>query len=122
VPITGDDANLSEAFPIFREGTRVGGGFPYAFGLPEGTEAFTIKYQGRAWPLEFEILDPSGDVVSRDVWIGSNDYSERSQTVTMGDRPREGWTFRIFGYGLCSIVGFETTPATETEWLFRPAR
>lgn len=122
VPMTAGQAGLREAYPILPEGTWVGDGFPYVFDLPEGTEAFTLTYKGRSWPLEFEVLDPAGRVVARDVWIGSNDLTPRSQRVRVGDRPTEGWSFRVFGYGQACVLGFETTPATEEGLLFRPGR
>ncbi|MEA3403534.1 MAG: hypothetical protein U9R79_19990 [Armatimonadota bacterium] len=121
VPISKGQPDLREAYPIFAEGTWVGDGFPYFFDLPEGTEAFTLTYKGRSWPLEVEVLDPSGEVVSRDVWIGSNDLSPRSQRVSVDGRPREGWSFRVFGYGQACILGFEAAPVAEGhELLFAP--
>lgn len=118
VPMTADQPNLREAYGIFPEGTWLGDGFRYFFNVPDETDAFTLRYRGRSWPLEFEVLAPSGEVVSRDVWIGSNDLTERAQQVNLGDRPREGWSFRCFGYGQVNVLGFETAPASEQPAMF----
>lgn len=111
VPITDGDATLQEVYPIFADGTCVGDGFRWFFGVPDGAERFTLRYKGRSWPLQFDVQNPAGQVVSSDVWIGSNDLTERSQTVAVGDARREGWTFVVYGYGQACLLGLDASPA-----------
>jgi len=132
VPITHGQAGVKEVYPIFREGTWIGGGFKWYFGVPEGAKEFALRYQGRAWPLRFQVRDPGANVVAEDIWIGSNDLGGiRTLSRTLGNAPREGWTFSVVGYGQCNLLGFTTQPrlkglpfyfGASREKLFTPAR
>lgn len=121
VPVALDRPGVTEAYPVFSRGTWVGDGFRYYFDLPDGAEEFTLRYQGRSWPLEVNIHDPSGEVVSSDIWIGSNDLTERAQRVRVGERGTTGWSFAVIGYGQAAITGLEASPMPEDyEFLFAP--
>jgi len=113
VPIAADQPDLGEVYPIFREGTWVGDGFRFYFDLPAGTEQFALRYKGRSWPLQINIHDPRGEIVSTDTWIGSTDLNERSQRVSVDGRGPTGWSFTVNGYGQACVTGFEVSPAVE---------
>ena len=110
VPMSAGNDSLREVYPIVPAGTWVGEGFRYWFNLPEGTQQFSAGYRGRSWPLQFDFYDPSGDRVSSDVWIGSNDLSDRAQQVGVGDADTSGWSFRVNGYGQVQLNGIEAAP------------
>ena len=129
VPVTSADAPVREVYPIFRDGTWVGEGFRWFFAVPEDARDFTLRYKGRSWPLQVDLQDPAGQVVSRDVWIGSNDLNERSQRVAVGDAGATGWSFAVYGYGQACLLGFDASPApadqsfyfaASAQKLFRP--
>ena len=130
VPITEAQLPLKEVYPIFPEGTWVGDGFRFFFDLPVGAREFTMRYRGRSWPLQFDIYAATGEVVSSDVWIGSNDLSERSQRVMTQGKEPTGWSFSVYGYGQACLTGFRVSPgpedhrlyfATDPEKLFPPS-
>ena len=68
--------------------------------------------------------------MSSDVWIGSNDLSERSQRVMTQGKEPTGWSFSVYGYGQACLTGFHVSPgpedhrlyfATDPEKLFPPS-
>ena len=125
VPLTGALPGLKEVYPIFPEGITVGGGFRYYFNVPPGAVTFAMVYKGRAWPLQYEIFGPKGEVAAKDVWIGSNDLiiPERRTEVTVGEKERTGWSFSVVGYGQARLLRFEASPADgERAFTFAVAR
>ncbi len=111
VPITGDQPQVQEVYPIFPQGTWAGDGFRFFFDVPAGARDFALRYKGRSWPLQIDLQDPAGQVVSRDVRIGSSDLTERAQRVTVGNAGATGWSFAIHGYGQACLLGFDASPA-----------
>lgn len=118
VPISADQPDLREVYPIFREGIWVGDRFRFYFDLPAGTEQFALRYKGRSWPLQIDIRDPRGAIVSTDTWIGSTDLNERAQRVSARDRGATGWSFAVNGYGQACLTGFDVSPAQEGHELY----
>ena len=132
VPITYGQSELKEVYPIFRDGTWIGGGFPYYFTIPEAADSLSLCYTGRAWPLEFSIFDPDGRRTVQDIWIGSNSPSlePRLLTATVGKNKRDGWSFRVVGYGMACLRQADPSPkqdgfvfyfAAARDKLFSPA-
>jgi hypothetical protein len=118
VPITEAESPLKEVYPIFPEGTWIGDGYRFFFDLPAGAREFTMGYRGRSWPLQFAIYDPTAEVVSSDVWIGSNDLAERSQRVIVEGKEPTGWSFSVNGYGQACLTGFHASPEPEDHRLY----
>lgn len=132
LPLSRGMEGIKEVYPIFPQGVVIGGKPPIRFNVPRGAERFRLVYQGRAWPLKAELFDPDGAQVGEDVWIGSNRMGTppRKMGAEVGGR-REGWTFMVTGYGMCTLLGFEVEPAEAAQplhfsfdkaKLFDPAR
>jgi hypothetical protein len=120
VPISYGMRGLREVYPVFGGGTMVGDGFRYFFSLPDDATDFTIRYQGRAWPLRMQVYAPSGACVAEDTWIGSNTLHSivRQLRVSPEDSGHEGWSFRVSGYGQAGLLGFDIEPASAQRPLF----
>ena len=120
LPITYGQPDVKEVYPVLREGSWIGEGFRYYFAIPEGAKTMALRYQGRAWPIEFEVFDPSGRSAGRDVWIGwSTPYVDvRSLRVTPGEGPRSGWSLRFTCYGMGNLLNAELDPPRKDYTLY----
>ena len=115
VPITQGEPALREVYTLGERGMGVSCGSRFYFSPPAGCEEFRIYANGRPWPNELVLYDPSGQVVSRDVWIRINEPYWSAKYV--GGRPSPGqaglWSFALFVSSSESISRFEALPKHE---------
>jgi len=114
-----DSPDLKEVYPILSGGSWVGGKPGVYFVAPQGAKRVTFEYNGRAWPLKAQIIDPAGKPVDEDVWIGSNTlYSPtRRLTAELGG-VREGWMFLVSGYGQAGLMSATFEPQAGRPFYF----
>jgi hypothetical protein len=120
MPMTADQPGLQEVYPIFREGITIGNGYRYYFNLPVKSTSVTMRYKGRSWPLQFDIYAPDGTLAARDTWIGSNDLygGPRRLRADVKDKPLEGWSIAIAGYGQAQLEDVSFVPDTQARFHF----
>ena len=119
VPLLPGQPNLKEVYPLLKNGSCAGDGFRYYFQPPKSTAKMTWTYQGRVWPLRFQLFDSSGAKAHEETFIGSDYVWPRSLSIDLAGKPvRNPWSFAIQGYGQMTLLAVTFDRAKDEPFYF----
>lgn len=120
-PITSGDSQWKEIYRM-EPGLQLGDSHQYTFAMPTGSEGAEFAYRGRGRPTAFLVYSPDGEMVAEDLFLAHRLRGDRTLIVERGEWPREGWGFKILGYGGGQLRSAEFIPDPELPFYFSTTR